>query len=123
MNTSTTKKTIGLAAEDMVANYLTQRGFKILAHNYQKKYGEIDLIAQAAGILVFVEVKMRHSPLFDLTEVINQSKQRKIVKVAKQFVVEHKIEDTIIRFDVALVTGNGHNAQIDYIPHAFTDEE
>lgn len=44
----------GRGGEAEVARYLTQHGFTIMAFNYAKSYGEIDLIAQKDSLLVFV---------------------------------------------------------------------
>ncbi len=48
---------IGRLGEDIVAGYLTHRGFTLLDRNYRKKWGELDIVAQKSGVLHFVEVK------------------------------------------------------------------
>jgi putative endonuclease len=59
-----TQKT-GQTGEDLAAKFLINRGFKIVERNYRKKWGEIDIIAEKAGILHFVEVKaLRVRPSF-----------------------------------------------------------
>ena len=52
-------KLLGAWGEAQTADYLRRNGYKILAANYRTRFGEIDLIAQKDGILVFVEVKTR----------------------------------------------------------------
>lgn len=48
---------IGRLGEDIAAGYLKRRGFVVLARNYRKKFGELDIVAQKDGVLHFVEVK------------------------------------------------------------------
>lgn len=56
MNPSS-KREVGRLGEDIAAKYLETRGFLIIARNYRKKWGELDLIAKKSGQLRFVEVK------------------------------------------------------------------
>ncbi len=83
--------------------------------------GEIDIIAQKQELLVFVEVKTRTTQHFPLSELITRSKQRKIIRTAKQYLLEFQVVDKVCRFDVALVT-MGQNPSITYLPHAFGEE-
>ena len=112
----------GDKGEQLVAQYLEQNGFNIVARNYARRTGEVDLIAQRGQLVVFVEVKARTDSCFDLTEVISRSKQRRIVAAAKYFILEHKIDDKICRFDVALIE-NLDDGKISYIPNAFVEPE
>lgn len=52
----TTRK-IGQLGEQVAAVFLMKHGFSIIQRNYWKKWGEIDLIAEKAGVIHFVEVK------------------------------------------------------------------
>ena len=60
-----TRKQVGTIGESIVSKFLTKRGFKVLALNYWKKWGEIDIIAQKKGALHFVEVKTVSCENFD----------------------------------------------------------
>ena len=53
----TTRSDFGQWAEINVAQHLKLKGYLILDKNYQKKWGEIDIIAKKGGVLIFVEVK------------------------------------------------------------------
>ena len=112
------KKTVGNEGEQLVVNQLEKQGFTIAARNYAKQYGEIDIIAQKDDLLAFIEVKNRYNPLFDMTELIPRSKQKKLIAVAKAFLARHHTQNVTCRFDVALVTGSD---QIEYIENAFTE--
>lgn len=49
----------GRRAEAAAALYLIAQGYRVLARRVRTPRGEIDIIARRAGILVFVEVKIR----------------------------------------------------------------
>ena len=114
---------LGKRGEDAVANMLKQNKFKILATNYQKKFGEVDIIAKKDQTLVFVEVKTRRSRNFPIFEIIVKSKQKKIILTAKSFILENNLHDNFARFDVAFVSPTNDSWKIDYIPNAFSQEE
>lgn len=50
---------IGGRGEDSAATYLESNGFKVLERNWRVKAGEIDIIAEKAGVTHFIEVKYR----------------------------------------------------------------
>ncbi len=116
---SSTKKSIGNYGEQLVCEKLMKEGYSIKARNYTKRYGEIDIIAIKGDVLAFVEVKNRFNPLFDMTELITRSKQRKIAAVAKAFLADYHTTQVTCRFDVALVT---QSSNISYIENAFMQE-
>lgn len=111
----------GRGGEASVARYLTKQGFQVLALNYAKRFGEIDLIASKKSLVVFVEVKMRSSTFDHFAELVMPSKQKKIIKVAKEFIMHHGFEDSVCRFDVAFVQGEGEGAIVTYIEDAFQE--
>jgi putative endonuclease len=124
-NLSLTNKTklLGIAGENHVATFLKSQGFTILARNYTKKDGELDLVAQKKDLVVFVEVKTRAHNYFPLSAVITARKQRRVIKAAQHFIYDHNLYNKILRFDVALVIITDPaqtNASIEYIPNAFT---
>ena len=51
------KRAKGRTGEDVACIFLEKNGFKILVRNYQKKWGELDIIATKDGVLDFFEVK------------------------------------------------------------------
>lgn len=50
---------LGRAAESAAAAYLRKAGYKILSQNWRTRWCEIDIVAQKAGIIYFVEAKFR----------------------------------------------------------------
>jgi len=98
---------IGAATEDSAADYLIEQGMHILARNYRSTFGEIDLIAEEEGTIVFVEVKFRRNENFGAPEeAVDSRKQHRIRITAEQYLKERNLpEDTPCRFDVIGILG------------------
>lgn len=114
---------IGKKGEELVAIWLENNGFTILEKNYSIRDGEIDLIAHKDNVLAFVEVKLRRNPAFYLSELIVPSKRKKIITTALWYISHNNFEDTIYRFDVALLEFEKTDYRINYIENAFTKTE
>ncbi len=108
----------GNKAEDQAANYLKEKGYKILARNFSCKMGEIDIIVQdAQKTLVFVEVKQRKTNLFGGgLAAVNKAKQRRITLTAAAYIKKTKINYSALRFDIITVTGG----VVQHYENAFT---
>ena len=115
---TTYKKTVGDFGEDLVEEYLRNKGYDILDRNFRKPFGEIDIIARIDEIVVFVEVKTRKNKDFaNPSEAVTISKQQKIIKASQAYLMENALTDSIIRFDVAEVIRV--DGEINYIENAF----
>lgn len=115
---TTYKKTVGDFGEDLVEEYLRNKGYDILDRNFRKPFGEIDIIARIDKIVVFVEVKTRKNKNFaNPSEAVTISKQQKIIKASQVYLMENDLTDSIIRFDVAEVIRV--DGEINYIENAF----
>ncbi|MEJ3404228.1 YraN family protein [Rathayibacter sp. YIM 133350] len=55
------KDDLGRWGEDLAADYLRQHGYRVLERNWRCRQGEIDVVAEHDGEIVFVEVKTRSS--------------------------------------------------------------
>src|SRR3989338_3950482 len=98
------KLLFGEKSEKLAIKFLRQRGYNILAHRFRTKLGEIDIVAQDKGALVFIEVRSRNSDKFGAPyESINYKKQRHIINTAFIYLAKHKLEDVDMRFDVVSV--------------------
>lgn len=94
----------GLWAEWRAAAYFRLRGYRILVRRYKSKLGEIDLIVEKSGLLVFVEVKLRRT-LDDAAEAIhfrNQSRVRAAAELYLQANPQYTGHD--MRFDALIMT-------------------
>jgi putative endonuclease len=96
----------GQHAEDVAAAYLQRHGLKVIARNYRCRFGEIDLIAEDRGSLVFIEVRLRtRSDFGGAAESIDAAKRRRLVAAARHYLARTGA-DRACRFDAFLVTGN-----------------
>jgi putative endonuclease len=95
-------------AEEIVADYLEQQGLKLIEANYSFKGGEIDLIMKDGETLVFTEVRHRKKDKYGSgLESVSQSKQNKIIRTAKYYLLEKNIYDKVpCRFDVVATKPN-----------------
>ena len=113
----------GRRGERIAARYLERDGYTILARNYRSRFGEIDLIARKAGLLVFCEVKTRKNDHFcTAMEAVDRHKQQRIILTAGQFLSELG-EEPVSRFDVIevyLEDGILQKPRINHIENAFT---
>jgi len=76
----TQKRKTGDIGEQIAVDYLENKGYKVIERNYQKSWGEIDIIAQDKTGLVFLEVKTRTNTRTSYPEQnVNYSKQQKII--------------------------------------------
>lgn len=117
---------LGAEGERVAKAYLQAKGFRILHENYSTPLGEIDLIVQEGGVVVFVEVKTRTSGEFGPPQTsVTLAKQRQIVRVARLYLQRKGRAETACRFDVVAVTFAGDRAvspDLLLIRDAFTSE-
>lgn len=118
---SDSRQNIGKKGEILASDFLKKNGYTILAQNYRRKYGEVDIIARENDYLVFIEVKTRtgtsHGHPF---EAVTPRKQRQIGKVAQCYLAENNLFDTAARFDVvSVVLTENNSVKVEIVPNAF----
>ena len=114
------KKKLGDSGENIAVNYLEKNNYKILCRNYRCKFGEIDIIAKHKGTLCFVEVKTRTSEAYGSPqEAVRTKKQKKISRVALEFIQRYKLEDKDARFDVLAISFSFDGYKVGFIKNAF----
>lgn len=108
---------LGKDGEEIAANYLIERGYRVLDQNWRIKEGELDLVALAPdGQIIFLEVKSRSSAAFgDPLESITYSKAMRIQRLALAWLATHQRLGSSYRIDaVGIVIGRSGNISIDY---------
>ncbi|TRX58685.1 YraN family protein [Fulvivirga sp. M361] len=104
------KNETGRYGEQLAAKHLEASNYKIVQRNWRYKRSEIDIIAKKDDLLVFVEVKTKHSVAFGNPEdAVDEKKASNVMKGAEQFVFETDWHQDI-RFDIIAVqlTRSGH---------------
>ena len=95
----------GARAEDLCARLARDAGLQILERNWRCRMGEIDLIAEDAGTLVFAEVRMRSATRFGgAGESVTSAKRRRLIAAARLYL--YRYPQAACRFDVFLVDGD-----------------
>ena len=95
----------GLWGEELAAQYLRQKGYKIIARNFRIRQGELDIIASKGKFLAFVEVKTRKNDRFGAArEFITPAKQRRLIQTAEYWCMLHPT-DLQPRFDAVEIYG------------------
>jgi putative endonuclease len=116
-------RSAGSKAEDIAEKLLKEKGFIIRKRNFHfGKVGEIDIVAEDNGQLVFVEVKARTSHEFGKPiESINERKRSQLRKTALGYLHVNSINNMECRFDVVTIdfTDNHENPVIEHLINAF----
>lgn len=112
----------GRAAEDRAADYLEARGLAILARNFRRRAGEIDIVAREGVTLVIVEVRARSRHAFGgAAASVGPRKQQRLIRAAQLLLAAHpEWRRMPARFDVIVEEGDGEGARMEWIRHAFT---
>lgn len=111
----------GKLGEDTACKLLRKKHYKILARNYRKPYGEIDIVAQHKQRIAFVEVKTRTGTDFGLPcESVTVSKQQKIIKTAQMYVQEHNLDGEFAFDIVEVLLENDKVREVRHIEDAFS---
>lgn len=94
----------GRRGEDIAANYLAKKGYKIIDRNFRLRNGEIDIVAMHKNVLVFVEVKTRTSQDFGTPfEAITPWKINTLLRVAQYYKLTHPKLPEQLRIDAISV--------------------
>ncbi|TXF76011.1 YraN family protein [Chryseobacterium sp.] len=110
----------GHLAEDLAADFLIKRNYKILARNFRYQKAEIDIVAEFEDQIVVVEVKARsYNTVIEPQEAVTKKKIKSIVMCADFFMKERNINQEV-RFDIITVLPDEKGIlQINHIEEAF----
>ena len=98
---------LGVAAEVTASTALEAAGWTVKARRHRTAAGEIDLIAERAGLLAFIEVKARPT-LADAAWSLGARQRARLLAAAEIVMAEHPDWGLAgIRFDVLLVDAAG----------------
>lgn len=116
----TQRRKAGNIGEDAVCGFLVRHGYEIIKRNFTVRGGEIDIIAEKADIIAFVEVKTRIiGSMTSAEEAVDLRKQRLIIRTAKAY-LQNVAQPLQCRFDVATVeTEGGKVKKLRYYVNAF----
>ena len=115
---------LGQWGEKEAAEYLAEKGYRILFTNWRAERGDIDIIALYRQCLIFIEVKGGSSTKYGPPELrITNHKKRQLTKLANLFLASKEvknIEFEYCRFDVMVLDGHQNNYEIRHYENAFS---
>src|SRR5262245_7428036 len=107
----------GARAEELCAELLRRAGLRVLARNWRCRMGEIDLVAEEGGTIVFAEVRYRRGEAFGgAAESVTAAKRARLVAAARFYLARRP--ESNCRFDVLLLDAL-EASRIQWIRNAF----
>src|SRR5688572_12387591 len=114
------RQRLGEQGESLACEELEKLGYTVIERRYRTRFGEIDVIADDRGTVVFVEVKTKTDCTFsDPVESVTKQKQRRLVSMAEQYVAYRGLDATPCRFDVVTVDTSVTPPRITHYKDAF----
>jgi len=113
----------GLWGEEQAERFLKKLGWRILGRRVRLGRDELDLVARAGEVLVFVEVKTRGSEDFGRPfDAVGRDKRRSLSRAAIHYLKRLRERPNYFRFDVLEVVGTREQGEpkIRHIENAFT---
>ncbi len=98
------RQRLGRLGEAAAEQVLQRAGLRVLARRFRLRTAEIDLVAERADLVVFVEVKARRGDRYGTpAEAVTAVKRRRMARAALAFLSRHGRTDRRARFDVVEV--------------------
>jgi putative endonuclease len=111
---------LGRAGEKLAAAWYAAEGYQVIERNWRSRSGEIDLICAQGDLMVFCEVKTRHTDrLGSPVEAVTRAKQIRLRRLAAEYLFLHTCGCHDVRFDVAAVLGSTGMLALTVIEAAF----
>ena len=107
--------------EDLALAHAERAGLRLIARNFNSRYGELDLVMHERDVVAFIEVRYRRSSVFGGgLDSVGTSKQARLVKAASLFLQQRpELSTRPCRFDVIAISGTLDNPSIDWQRNAF----
>lgn len=117
----TYRQFLGNQGENQAVKLLAEKGYNILKRNYRvHNVGEIDIIAEKDNDIHIIEVRTRLNLGYypDSVESVAGAKMNKVIRTAEHFVMENRLYDKNIVFEICMVTHDkqGNIQRIDFVP-------
>lgn len=95
------RKALGELGERWARQYLVRHGYLIRETNFRCREGEIDIVAEHKGCLVFVEVRTKTGSAFGTPEEsVTAAKQDRLAALAMSYLQTHDDQPSEWRIDV-----------------------
>jgi putative endonuclease len=115
---------LGEEGERIAEAWLCQRGWRILDRRFRSGHRDLDLVAERAGVVAFVEVKTRRGKSFGHpVEAVNWRKQRELARSAAVWIARFGGGKQLFRFDVIGVLMDESGTRVRHVENAFSVRE
>ena len=113
----------GYKVESAALRFLVEQQVDIIATNHHCRRGEVDIVGQCNGHLLFIEVRFRSNIRYaSAAESVDYRKQQKVIIAAQDFLMHHpQYTNLPARFDVitASAIDGGGQLNFEWIQDAF----
>ncbi|MCU1482446.1 MAG: hypothetical protein JWQ19_3232 [Subtercola sp.] len=114
------KDELGRRGEQLAVDHLVGAGYTIVQRNWRCTQGEIDIVAERQGIVVFVEVKTRSGLRYGHPfEAITVAKLARLKRLSAAWCEAHGGRPTIRIDVVGVVAPAGQPATIEHLEGIF----
>lgn len=112
------RRQTGQQGEAAACSFLERAGYSIVERNWRCRTGELDIIAECDGMLVFVEVRTRRSGgrFGTAAESVDRRKQQQVAATALVYLRMRHLSEISMRFDVIAIT-LGRDGDIQELKH------
>lgn len=98
------RRHLGRLGEWTALALLLAKGYRPRHRNWRGAGGELDIVAERRGEIVFVEVKTRSGTLFGgAGAAVDREKQRTLTRVSASYLSRHELWDRPSRFDIVTI--------------------
>jgi putative endonuclease len=114
------RQRLGERGEDLACRALVAGGYHVRHRRYRTRYGELDIVAEHEGVLVFVEVRARGSGRFGHPAAsVGSQKQHRVAAMAESYLGLESLTHRVCRFDVVAVETEVEPPRVTIYPDAF----
>jgi putative endonuclease len=108
-----TRSDVGAWGEAIAAKHLADKGYALRNRNWRHGHGELDLIAEHNGDIVFVEVRTRRSHNYGAPEeTLTPRKRATLIATAQAYLDAHGLNDVQWQIDVIAIDLDAHNTVV-----------
>ena len=114
------RQILGRRGEELAVALVEASGWLVAERNYNLGGGEVDIVAERPGEVIFVEVRsVATDYLATPALTVDRRKQQFVIRGARRYLLERKRENWRVRFDIVAVTFCGEEAALEWLVDAF----
>lgn len=114
------KQALGRRGEELAVALIEARGWRVAERNYNLGGGEVDIVAERPGEVIFVEVRsVATDYLATPALTVNRRKQQFVIRGARRYLMERQRDRWRVRFDIVAVSFRQEEATLEWLEDAF----